>query len=250
MKVVPWALWLCLAAVPCWAGRPLATEDAYNVGARGLELEFGFDYVTNEDDGAEYGPTVVGTYGVLSFLDAAVEVPVLFADPDEGDGTSGLGDIIVRAKVAVFGEEEGGPALAFVPEVKLATGDAERELGCGSNDVGALAAFSFATGPFAVHADVGYAYAMPAEGDAGGTACAACAAEFAAFGPVSLAAEFLADLSKEEMAEGEEEFPLAAGGGLSVGVLENLALDAGVHFGLGAADGETAITAGLTWGVF
>jgi len=249
MKFAHWVLLMCIAAAPCWAGRPLATEDAYNVGARGLEAEFGFDYVMIEDAGAEYGPTVVGTYGLLGFLDVAAEVPFVFVDPDDGDGASGLGDVVVRAKAVAFGDEEGGPALAFVPEVKLATGDTEKQLGCGSNDVGALAAFSFATGPLAVHANVGYAYAMPDEGDAEGTACAACAAEVAAFGPLSLAVEFLADLSKEETDDGEEKLPMAAGGGLSFGVRENLSLDAGAHVGLGAADGETAVTAGLTWGI-
>jgi hypothetical protein len=238
------------AAVPSWAGRPLATEDAYVVGARGLEAELGLDYVTVDGEGNQYGPTVVATYGVLGFLDVAAEVPFVFNDPDEGDRASGLGDVVFRAKVLAFGGEEGGPAFALVPEVKVASGDSRKGLGCGTNDFGAQAVLSYGAGPLTVHANVGYAYAMPDEGDGEGTACAALAAEFAAFGPVSLAAEVLADLAKEETAPGEEKFPLAAGGGLSVGVLDNLALDAGAHVRLGAADGETAVTAGLTWGVF
>ncbi len=250
MRIFYAALLVCMAAVPSRAGRPLATEDAYGVGARGLEAEVGFDYVTVGDGGKAYGPAVVGTYGVLGFLDVAAEVPFLFVDPEEGDGTSGLGDVVVRAKVVAFGNEEAGPAIAFVPEVKLATGDYERGLGCGTNDVGGLAVFSYAAGPVKLHANAGYAYAPADEGDGEGRACAACAAEFAAFGPASLAAEFLADLTKEETAAGEGKFPLAAGGGVSLAALDNLALDAGAHFGLGASDGEFCVTAGVTWGIF
>jgi hypothetical protein len=236
-------------AVPCRAGRPLATEDAYGVGARGLEAEFGFEYLTS-DGGDEYGPTVVGTYGVLRFLDVAAEVPFLFIEPEDGDRTSGLADVVVRAKVVAFGDEEAGPALAFVPEVKLATGDSEKRLGCGTNDFGGLVAFSYAAGVLTLHGNAGYTYSVPDEGDGEGKACAACAAEFAAFGPMSLAAEFLADFAHEETASGEEKLPMAAGGGVSFEALDNLAVDAGAHVGLGAADGEFCATAGATWGIF
>ncbi|MGD8718154.1 MAG: transporter [Candidatus Zixiibacteriota bacterium] len=249
MKGFAWVLMMCAAAAPCWAGRPLSTEDAYGVAARGLEVEVGFDYVSVDEAGQEYGPCFVGTYGVLDTLNVAAEVPVVIISPEEGDGESGIGDVALRAKIMAFGDEEAGPALAFVPEAKLATGDDEKGLGSGTTDVGALAAFSFATGPLALHANVGYAYAIPDEGDGEGAANVAAAAEFAAFGPVSLAAEFLAELASEETSPGNEEYPMAAGGGVSVGVLENLAVDAGVSVGLGAADGETAVTAGLTWGV-
>lgn len=253
MRIFSAILICCAVAAPCRAGRPLATEDAYNVGARSLEAEFGFDYVKAEG-GKEYGPTVVGTYGLLDFLDVAAEVPVVFTDPEEGDGASGIGDVAVRAKVVLYGNEEAGPTFAVVPEVKLGTGDEKKGLGCGSNDFGGLAVVSYATGRLTFHGNVGYAYAVPEEGDSGGAACAAAAAEVAAFGPVTLAGEFLAELSKEESEEetenGDGGYPMAAGGGVSVAVLENLALDAGVTVGLGAADGETAVTAGATWNVF
>jgi hypothetical protein len=249
MRIFYAVLICCAAAVPSRAGRPLATEDAYNVGARGLEAEFGFDF-TKVDGGKEYGPTVVGTYGLLDFLDVGAEGPVVFTDPDEGDGASGIGDVAVRAKVVIFGSEEAGPTFAVVPEVKLASGDEEKGLGCGSNDFGGLAVVSYAAGRVTLHGNVGYGYAAPKEGDGEGAACAAVAAEVAAFGPVTLAAEFLADLSKEETENGDGKYPMAAGGGVSVAALENLALDAGVTVGLGAADGETAVTAGVTWAVF
>ncbi len=223
------------------------------MGARGLEAELGFDYV-KYDGGEEYGPTVVGTYGLLNFLDLAAEVPVVITSPDGGEGASGIGDVAVRAKVTFYGNEEAGPTFAVVPEVKVATGDEKKGLGCGSNDFGALAVVSYAAGPLTLHGNVGYAYAAPKEGNGEGAACAAAAAEVAAFGPVALAVEFLAELSKEESEEGTEkgdgEYPMGAGGGVSFAVLENLALDAGVTVGLGAADGETAVTAGATWGVF
>jgi hypothetical protein len=250
MRILLVVLLVVPFAVPCRAGRPLATEDAYSVGARGLEAEFGFDYLTVDGAGDEYGPAVVGTYGVLSFVDVAAEVPFLFVETEDGERTSGLGDVVVRAKVVAFGGGDAGPALALVPEVKLATGDYSKGLGCGAHDFGGLVVLSYPAGALTFHGNVGYAYAVPDEGDGEGTACAACAAEFAAFGPVSLAAEFLADLAREETAPGEEELPMAAGGGASFEALGNLALDAGAHVGLGAADGEFCATAGATWGIF
>jgi hypothetical protein len=256
MRILYAVLICCAAAVPSWAGRPLATEDAYNVGARGLEAEFGLDFA-KADGGKEYGPTAVGTYGLLDFLDVAAEIPVVFVDPNEGDGASGIGDIAFRAKVVPFGSEEAGPTFAVVPEVKVATGDEGKGLGSGTNDFGGLAVLSYAAGRVTLHGNVGYAYAVPKEGAGEGAAGVAVAAEVAAFGPVTLACEFLAELSKEKAEEGTEEiengagkYPTAAGGGFSVAALENLALDAGVTLGLGAADGETAVTAGATWGVF
>ena len=250
MRILLIVLMALYFAVPCRAGRPLATEDAYSVGARGLEAEFGFDYVTVGDAGKEYGPTVVGTYGVLGFVDVAAEAPFLFVETEEGERTSGLGDVVVRAKVVAFGGEDAGPALAFVPEARLATGDSRKGLGCGAHDFGGLVALSYAAGALTFHGNVGYAYAVPDEGDGEGKACAACAAEFAAFGPVSLAAEFLADFAREETAPGEEELPMAAGGGAGFEALDTLAFDGGAHVGLGAADGEFCATAGATWSIF
>ncbi len=250
MRAFSFILISLAAAATAWAGRPLATEDAYNVGARGLEAEFGFDF-TKGDDGKEYGPTVVGTYGLLNFLDVAAEIPVVFADPEEGDGTSGVGDVAVRAKVVVLGSEEAGPTFAVVPEVKLATGNEENGLGSGTNDFGGLAVLSYAAGRVTLHGNVGYAYAAPKEGDGEGHAFLAGAAEAALLGPLTVAAEFLADLAEEENEKGEGGgYPMAAGGGLSLAVSENLALDAGVTLGLGAAEGETSATVGATWGVF
>jgi len=51
MRILYAVLIFYVAAVPSWAGRPLATEDAYSVGARSLEAEFGFDFTEVDDAG-------------------------------------------------------------------------------------------------------------------------------------------------------------------------------------------------------
>jgi hypothetical protein len=226
------------AAATSWAGRPLATEDAYNVGARALELEFGHG--------------LAATYGLADAVDIALEIPLVLSKPEEGDGVFGIGDVAVRAKFVVLGSEEAGPTFAVVPEVKLATGNEEKGLGSGTNDFGGLAVLSYAAGRVTLHGNVGYAYAAPKGGDGEeGHAFLAAATEAALLGPLTVAAEFLADLAEEENEKGEGGgYPMAAGGGLSLAVYENLALDAGVTFGLGAAEGETSATVGATWGVF
>ena len=238
----------CLAAVPSWAGRPLETEDAYNVGRRSLELELGLEYADEPEECRQYGHGLAPTYGLTDAVDVALEFPVILSRTEGGEKAFGVGDVAARAKFRLL--QANVLTLAVVPEVKFGTGNEARELGTGSSDVAALAAASLALGAATLHGNLGYSHAFPKDGEAEGCAFAALGAEVAAFGPVTLAAEFLAELSKEETENGDGKHPMAAGGGVSVAALENLALDAGVTLGFGAADGETAVTAGATWGVF
>lgn len=251
MRIIYAVLICCAFAVPSRAGRPLATEDAYNVGARSLELEFGLEYADEPENCRQYGHGLAATYGLTDAVDVALEVPVILSRTEGDEKAFGVGDVAARAKFRLL--HANALTLAVVPELKFGTGDEGRGLGSGSSDVAALAAASLALGAATLHGNLGYSHAFPKDGEAEGCAFAAFGAELAAFGPVTLAAEFLAELSKEESEEienGDGKYPMAAGGGVSVAALENLAVDAGVTVGLGAADGETAVTAGATWGVF
>lgn len=237
------------AAATGWAGRPLATEDAYTVGARALELEFGLEYADAPAECQQYSHGLVATYGLANAVDVALEIPLVLSKPEEGDDVFGVGDVATRAKFKLA--EVGFLTLAVVPEVKFATGDEDRGLGSGSSDVAAIAVLSCELGPSTWHANAGYNYSFPKEGDAEGHVFLAGAAEAALLGPLAVAAEFLADLAEEEDEKGEGGgYPMAVGGGFSVAVSENLALDAGITRGLGAADGEISATIGATWSVF
>jgi hypothetical protein len=232
-----------------WAGRPLATEDAYTVGARALELEFGLEYADVPAECRQYGHGFVATYGLANAVDVALEIPVVLSKPEGNNEVFGVGDVAARAKFRLA--EAGFLTLAVVPEVKFATGDEDRGLGSGSSDVAALVAASCALGITTLHGNVGYNRAFPKEGEAEGCFFAAAATEVALLGPLAVAAEFLADLAEEENEKEEGGgYPMAVGGGFSFAVFENLALDAGITRGLGAADGETSATIGATWGVF
>jgi hypothetical protein len=245
MRVLFAVFIFCAVAAPSWGGRPLATEDAYNVGARSLELEFGLEYADEAEECRQYGHGLVATYGLTGAVDVALEVPILLSKPEEGEKSFGIGDVAARAK---FGLLEAGPVtLAAVPQVKFATGDENRELGSGLSDVSALAAASLAFGAATIHANLGYNHAFPADGESEGCAFAAAAAEVSPVDRFAVAAEVLADFARDDEAS---RYPAYVGGGLSFAALENLAFDAGVSFGLAAADGELDITAGATWGVF
>ncbi len=245
MRVFSAVLIFCAVTVPSQGGRPLATEDAYNVGGRSLELEFGLEYADEAEECRQYGHGFVATYGLADPVDAALEVPVLLSRTEEGDKSFGIGDVAARVK---FGLLKAGPVtLAAVPQIKFATGDESRELGSGSSDVAALAAASLALGAATIHGNFGYNHAFPANGEDEGCAFAALAAEFSPVDRLAVAAEGLADFARDDEAG---RFPAYVGGGLTFALLESLALDAGVTLGLGAADGETAVTAGATWGVF
>jgi hypothetical protein len=235
----------CAVAAPSWGGRPLATEDAYNVGARSLELEFGLEYADEAEECRQYGHGLVATYGLVDAVDVALEIPILLSNQEEGEKSFGIGDVAARAK---FGLIEAGPvALAAVPQIKFATGDENRELGSGSTDAAALAAASLALGAAAIHGNLGYNHAFPTNGESEGCAFAALAAEVYPVDRLAVAAEILADFARDD--EGGR-YPSYVGGGLSFAAFENLALDAGASFGLGAADDELGFTAGATWGVF
>jgi hypothetical protein len=71
----------------------------------------------------------------------------------EGSST-GVGDIVVRAKATVL--REGPRALAAGVDVRLPTGDERNLLGSGATGIRPFAAFSTAFGPFAPHANIAY----------------------------------------------------------------------------------------------
>lgn len=228
-----------------WAARPLATEDAYNVGRRSLELEFGLEYADAPEECRWYGHGLVATYGLADAVDASLEVPVILSRTEEGEKAFGFGDVAARVKFGLVGT--GLWAVAVVPEVKFATGDEDRDLGSGSNDLAALAAASCAVGVATFHGNAGYNRAFPKGGGAEGCFFAAVAAEVFALERLGVAAEVLADFARDEESD---RYPISVGGGLSYAVRDRLVLDGGVSFGLGAADGELGATVGATWGVF
>lgn len=223
----------------------MATEDAYTVGGRSLELEFGLEYADAPGECRRYGHGFVATYGLAEVVDCALELPVILAETEEGEKSFGVGDVAARAKFLLA--EANFVAIAVVPEIKFATGDEDRELGSGSSDVAAFAAASCALGGATLHGNVGYDRAFPKGGEAEGCFFAAAAGEISPFERFAVAAEVLADFAREEKAD---KYPISVGGGFSFAVSENLALDAGITRGLGAADGEIAATIGATWGVF
>jgi hypothetical protein len=232
-------------AVPSWGGRPLATEDAYTVGGRSLELEFGLEYADGAEECRQYGHGLVATYGLADAVDAALEVPVLLSRTEEGEKSFGIGDVAARAKVRLL--RANALTLAVVPEMKFATGEKNRDLGSGSSDVAALAAASFALGAATIHGNLGYNHAFPKDGEADGCVFAALAADVYPAGRAAVAAEVLADFARDDEAG---RYPVYVGGGSTFVALKNLALDGGVTLGLGAAQGEFAATIGATWGVF
>lgn len=245
MRILYAVLIFYVAAVPSWAGRPLATEDAYTVGRRSLELEFGLEYADAPKECRQYGHGLVVTYGVADVFDAALEVPVVLSRVEGGEKAFGFGDVAALAKFKLA--EVRLLTLAVVPEIKFATGDEVRGLGSGSNDIAALAAASLALGAATLHGNVGYSHAFPNSREAKGCAFAAVAAEVFARERLGVAAEVLADFARDEETG---KYAMSAAGGFSYAVANALVLDAGVSFGFGAAEGEFGATVGATWAVF
>lgn len=95
------------------------------------------------------------------FFAGTPEDPVLSASRSVSGSSTGLGDVAVRAKVAV--REAVNNSLALLGEVRFATGSADDLLGSGGYSVRGLAVLSGRVGDFSPHLNVGYAHHGDAE---------------------------------------------------------------------------------------
>lgn len=95
------------------------------------------------------------------FFDGTPEDPVLSATRSVSGSSTGLGDVAVRAKVAV--REAVHNSLAILGEVRFATGSEDDLLGAGGYSARGLAVLSGRLGDFSPHLNVGYAHHGDAE---------------------------------------------------------------------------------------
>lgn len=108
---------------PLSADRPDTTESPYTVdpGAVQLEMSF-FDYTKNGD--AE--TWVAAPFNLKVGLTESTDIqfifdPYIYHDADGGASTDGVGDVQIRLKWNIWGNDGGRTALAIMPFVKLPT---------------------------------------------------------------------------------------------------------------------------------
>lgn len=110
--------------------RPDATESPITVDAGHVQLEMSFVEFSRESDGGRRDTWTIAPLNCKIGVHNAVDVQLVF-DPYEADRehaqpvVSGVGDLTVRIKVNLIGNDTGEFALAVMPFVKLPTGASE-----------------------------------------------------------------------------------------------------------------------------
>jgi hypothetical protein len=114
--------------------RPDTTESPYTVDAGHVQMEMSFVDFTREGSENSWSAAPVNLkIGLLNTLDLQLGFnPLLIAD----GGSTGHGDLVIRAKWNLWGNDEGDTALAIMPFIKAPT--ATDEFGNGEVEGGVI----------------------------------------------------------------------------------------------------------------
>jgi hypothetical protein len=124
---------------PLSTDRPDTTESAYTVDAGHFQFEMEAVAWTRDgdDDSVSLGE-LNAKYGLNASTDLQVVIPFY---THEDSGAEGFGDIEVRLKYNLWGNDSEGTAFALMPYLKLPT--ANSDLGNGKLEGGIIVPFSF-----------------------------------------------------------------------------------------------------------
>ncbi len=227
--------------------RPDATESAYTVDAGHVQVEMSFLQFTRDDTGPRVDSYVYAPFNVRLGLLNNAEIQMLF-DPfvrvqDRGaPDASGVGDLTLRFKMNLWGNDAGDTALAIMPFVKLPTGD--RDISNGNAEPGVIVAFGASLpgefnlglmGEFdAVRnaADDGFEFEFLHTATIGRTL----------FGPLGAYIEYVGVASSDAASDYRASFST----GLTVSLSADVQLDAGVVLGLTDAADDLSVFTGIS----
>ena len=230
------------------AAHPLFTEDTATQGKGNSQLELTYDGIRDRvgDVNVRGGQAAaVYSYGFIDPADFQIGLPYLRLDEAEQGGrrvlTRGINDLSLNVKWRFF--ERDGFSLAVKPGITLPTGDADKFLGSGRVDWGALLIASYEPGVLAFHAHVGYVDFRNTIGAKTSLWQVAGAMTWQVIAPLKL----VADVSRETNPVPGNSTPLDR---LRVGAiwtpLKNLDLDIGYRYGLSAPAIDSGLLAGVT----
>lgn len=240
------------------ADRPDKTESAYTVDAGHFQIEadlvtFGLDRYNGDpaDTSTETWVVANNNYkiGLLNNVDLQLVVPsyahVRFEDRDAKfvEKMSGFGDVSLRTKINLWGNDSGKTALAVMPFVKFPT--AQDDLGNGAYEGGVI--FPFAASlpcDWQMGLQTQFEYRQDGAGNGYHTEFINTATvSHAIVGELSGYVEFFSNRSTEKGSDWIATFDM----GLTYGVNKNLQLDAGVNIGVTRAADDFNPFLGLTW---
>ncbi|MEQ8768890.1 MAG: transporter [Phycisphaerales bacterium] len=225
---------------PLAADRPDATESPYTVDAGAFQIELSFvEYAFNRENTAREVTLSVAPInikaGITNDLDLQLTLnPYERAWSDVDDDADGVGSLGLRAKVNLWGNDDGPTAMALLPYVVFPTGDDD------------VSADEFEYGlvvPFAAELPGGWGLGLQGEigavsaGSGGGT-------DLLLSHTAVLGRDIVGDLAGyveyigEVAFDGDAEYRPSVAGGLTYALTEDAQLDIGVVVGLDNPDTE------------
>ncbi len=146
-----------LLALPALALHPLATEDTGTLGAGVYQFELGLDRARGIQGSRSDQLNLVLSYGLIANLDLQIGATQLRRRMDDGAGgvasARGAGDARIDLKWQVLSSD--GFTLGVKPGLSFATGDADRGLGSGRANWGAVLMAGYETGALEIYGHLG-----------------------------------------------------------------------------------------------
>ena len=229
---------------PMSADRPDITESPNTVPAGAVQIEASFfDYAKNGGDRVLTIAPINLKLGLSENTDLQfVFDPYVDVDPDGASSESGFGDMQIRLKYNLFGNDDGDEALALLPFIKLPTADDpigneeveggiavpfSRDLGNGVG-LGLMGELDFVYDGTDDDYDLEFLHTV--------------ALGFELSGKWGCYAEYAGVINFDG-----EDYRALIGGGVTYSINENFSLDGGVNFGLTGDADDVNLFAGFTY---
>lgn len=212
--------------------RPDTTESPYTVDAGHFQFEMEIANVTSDGDDREFSLAELNAkIGLNARTDLQMVLPFYSRVREGGEG---FGDVEIRLKRNIWGNDEGTTALAIMPFIKLPT--ANGDLGNGDYEGGIIV-------PFGFESPAGWSCAVMAEVDfesdedgAGHHLVGLVSAT--ASRAVTENASFFCELVGLQSAESEAAFEAYFNTGATWAIAANWQLDGGIRVGLTDASAD------------
>lgn len=222
------------------AGHPFVTDDTSTQGRGRQQLETNTDWVRQSDSALHVGH-VIYSIGTLDHLDWYADLPLTFSAP------FGVTDVALGAKWRFYETEN--TSLALKPELQLPTGNQRADRGAGRTNLALTLIGMHQAGPWTLYGNLGLASHRQ-------TPDSSQAGERPLLWQLSAALSYHLNPRWMALADlGLARNPAADGGpspayflsGMVYSPTPDIALDAGIKFGLNHAVEQRQFGLGFTW---
>ncbi len=230
--------------------RPDGTESPYTVDAGHVQIEASLiDFTRDKGAGGRIETlTLMDTnvkFGLLNNMDLQIVLPFWAEEQTLSVGAeeiiNGTGDVTLRLKMNLWGNDEGKTAFGIMPFIKLPTGT---DLSNGKTEGGLITMLSWQAGEkwgLGLMAEVDAAH-DEAEGDHDIQFVHTAVIGFDLVDPLGVYVEYIGIAADE----GDFDYQAQISTGLTWGLSEDVQLDTGVRIGLNEAAEDLTVFAGFS----